>query len=124
MMMSWLITAAMLVNACVFIAFPDSGGMGIIFFIVSSLLWSGAAAASLLLSRILTKDWKAFILAVFVLACAACSLGFLPQNDGVSPLDKLLDGRYPGKLDVYKGLMRLGIDYPALLPPVKNEPLP
>lgn len=124
MSISCLITAALLLNAAIFTAFPDSGGMGITFFIFSSLLWSGAAVASILLSRIVPRDWKAFTLVAFSLACAFCSLSFFPQKDGVSPLDRLLDGRYPAKTDVYRGLRRLGIDYPALLPPKKEEPLP
>ena len=121
---SWLIISALLLNAAVFIAFPDSGRMGITFFIFSSLLWCVAAVAGTLLSRVVPQDWKAFTLVFFSLACAFCSLSFFPQKDGVSPLDKLLDGRYPGKLDFYKGLMRVGIDYPALIPPKREEPLP
>ena len=108
----------------IFIAFPDSGGMGVTFLIFSSLLWAGAGVAANLLRGVLPHDWKAFAAVVFSLACAACSLSFFPQNDGRSPLDKLLDGSYPAKLDYYKGLRRLGIDFPALLPPQKEEPLP
>lgn len=121
-MISGFITLALCAHAAVFVCYPASGRMGPVFTFISILLWSGFA---ILLggpvSGLKTSD-KAGVLAAFALACAISALSLLPQKDGRSPLTKLYDGARPAKTDIYAGLLRLGIDYPALLPPQKEEP--
>ena len=121
-MITGFITLACCVHAAVFICYPVSGRLGATFTFVSVLLW---AAFAILLGRpvanLKTLD-KAGVLTIFALACAISALSLLPQKDGISPLSKLSDGLRPGKTDIYAGLLRLGIDYPALLPPRKEEP--
>ncbi len=121
-MITGFITLAALVHAAAFVCFPESGRMGPTFTFISLLLWS---AFGLLLykpaSGLKTSD-KAGVLATYAVACAIAALSLLPQKDAVSPLSKLADGYVPSKIDIYKGLLRLGINYPALLPPKKEEP--
>jgi len=120
-MTTGFILLALCVNAAAFICYPHSGRLGATFTFISILLWT---AFAILLNRpvanLKTAD-KAGVLGVFAVACAISALSLLPQKDGSSPLSKLYGGQYPAKTDVYKGLLRLGIDYPALLPPQKEE---
>lgn len=120
-MITGFITLAVLVHAAVFVCYPESGRLGPTFTFISLLLWS---AFGILLyqpvSNLKTSD-KAGVLATYALACAIAALSLLPQKDGVSALTKLADGRTPAKTDIYTGLLRLGIDYPVLLPPKKEE---
>ena len=48
---------------------------------------------------------------------------FMPQSDHVTVFDKIAVERYPSKADLYKGLLRLGIDYTPFKPPPKTGPL-
>jgi hypothetical protein len=121
-MITGFISLAALVHAAVFICYPQSGRLGATFTFISLLLWS---AFGILLFRpvsgLKTSD-KAGVLVTYAVACALAALSLLPQKDGVSPLSKLADGLIPTKTEIYTGLLRLGIDYPALLPPKKEEP--
>ncbi len=121
-MRTGFIMLAFLVQAAVFVCFPDSGKLGAAFTFISLLIWS--AFAILLgnaVANFKTSD-KAGVLCAYALACALAALSLLPQKNGVSPLYKLADGYVPAKTDIYKGLLRLGVDYPPLLPPKKEEP--
>lgn len=122
-MRTGFIILAAIVHAAVFVCYPQSGRMGPTFVFVSLLIWS--AFAILLgspVSGLKTSD-KAGVLGAFALTCAIAVLSLMPQQDGVSPLSRLMEGRTPAKTDIYVGLLRLGINYPALLPP-KNGELP
>ena len=120
-MITGFITLAFCVHAAAFICYPHSGMLGSTFTFVSLLIWT---AFGILLghpvANLKTSD-KAGVLAVFAVACAIGALSLMPQTDGVSPLYKLADGRIPTRIEVYTGLLRLGINYPALLPPKKEE---
>lgn len=119
-MASALIIAAAAAHLAVFVCFPYTGPLGLTFTAISVLLWS---ALALFLSGALraAASWRGVLAAVFVLGCAFSALSFLPQKDGVSALEKLLDGRVPSKKDLYFGLLNVGVEYPALLPPAKPE---
>ena len=119
----YILTAAAL-HLGVFVSYPQSGRFGFTFLYVSMILWTGAA---IFLNRAVNFHgvaWKAAVLSGFALTCAFSALAFLPQKDGISPLRKVSSGQYPGKRDLYLGLLRLGVDVPGLLPPQKEEPLP
>jgi len=64
-----------------------------------------------------------FLNTAALLASLLAALFLLPQQDGISVFDKLSFGFYPTGADVYTGLKRLGIDYPALKPPEKPQEL-
>lgn len=119
-----LILAAALVNLGALVCYPDTGSLGYTFIYISILLW---AALALFLTRYLASAgaaWKTALFLAFALGCAFSALSFLPQKDGVSALDKVWGGKYPDKRSLYFGLLRVGVDYPALLPPRKEETLP
>ena len=118
-----LIIIGLLVNLAVFIAYPETGRMGMTFLYVSALLWT---AFAVFIGRYVPSEtfWRAFQALAFTLACAFAALSFLPQKDGISALRKVSEGNYPGRRSVFIGLLRLGVDCPGLLPPQKEEPLP
>lgn len=119
--MSMLIAAGLLINLGVFVAYPMSGHMGFTFLYISAVLWT---ALAVLIGRSVSQlgPWPKFVIVVgFSLACAFCGLSFLPQADKVTALSKFADGVYPDQRSVYLGLLRLGINVPALRPPDKPE---
>lgn len=119
--MSILIAAGLLINLGVFVAYPMSGHMGFTFLYISAVLWT---ALAVLIGRSVSQlgPWPKFVITVgFSLACAFCGLSFLPQADRVTALNKFADGIYPDRRSVYLGLLRLGIDVPALRPPAPPE---
>ncbi len=118
-----LILVSALVNLAAFVCFPETGRFGWTFLYISVLLWA-AFAFFLGAHPPLTAAGSAARLLTFALGCALAVLSFLPQRDAVSPLRKLSDGRYPDRRAVFLGLLRLGIDWPGLLPPQKPEVLP
>jgi len=44
-----------------------------------------------------------------------------PQEDSVPILNKLINGYYPDKKSIYKGLLKIGIERPELLKEVLEE---
>lgn len=119
----FLISSAALINLAVFVCFPDSGKFGFTFLYISALLW--AAFAFFLGSYPpATAAGRAARALAFVLGCLFCSLSFMPQRDALSPLRKLSAGHYPDRKALFLGLLRLGVDWPGLLPPQKPEVLP
>ena len=118
-----LIIVGLLTNLAVFIAYPETGRMGVTFLYVSAILWT---AFAIFLGRTTPAAafWKVTQGLVFTLACLISGLCFLPQKDGVSALTKFNRGIYPDRRSVFLGLLRLGLDCPALLPPQKEEVLP
>lgn len=117
-----LIAAAL--HLAAFISYPHSGRFGFTFLYVSMILWTGGAIFINRAANYHGKAWKTAIAIGFTLICAFSALAFLPQRDGKSPFLKLISGQYPGKRDLYFGLLKLGVDAPGLLPPQKEEPLP
>jgi hypothetical protein len=119
-----LIFLAALLNLGALVCYPDTGGMGYTFVYVSVLLWSALAILVSRFTRNSDAAWKAALLLLYVLGCAFSALSFLPQKDGNSALNKVWAGRYPDKRSLYFGLLKVGVDYPALLPPAKEGPRP
>ncbi len=124
MPISAYILAAALLHLCAFVSYPESGRFGFTFLYVSMIFWVGGAIFLNRAANYHGRAWKAAVFSGFALMCAFSALAFLPQKDGKSPFLKLISGRYPGKRDLYVGLLRLGVDAPGLLPPQKEEPLP
>ncbi len=118
-----LIIAGLAANLAVFIAYPETGRMGLTFLYVSCILWT---AFAFFLGRHVPSSAGSKLAQTlgFALACAFSALTFLPQKDNTSALSKLAAGSYPDNNSVYIGLARLGINCPSLLPPPKEEVLP
>jgi hypothetical protein len=119
-----LILISALINLAALVCYPETGSLGYTFVYISILLWSALAFFITRYSPYTGAAWKAVLALAFALGCAFSALSFLPQKDGVSALEKVWNGRFPDKRILYIGLLRVGIDYPALLPPQKEEPLP
>lgn len=120
-MTSLFIFLAAVLHLGAFVSYPQSGRLGPTFIYISVLLWT---ALAVMLNRALagaSRENKAFFAVAFALVCAFSALSFLPQKDGVNPLRKLAAGQYPSGPDLYFGLLRLGIDAPALRPPPQAE---
>lgn len=121
---SLFIFIAAALHLAAFVSYPHSGRFGFTFLYISLILWSAGAIFINRAANYHGRAWKAAIAAGFALMCAFSAFAFLPQKDGKSPLLKLISGQYPGKRDLYFGLLKLGVDAPRLLPPQKEEPLP
>jgi hypothetical protein len=119
-----LIFVSILLNLAAFVCYPDTGPMGQPLIYIFILLW---AALGFFITRYTPnadRFWKFVILLIYSLACAFSALSFLPQKDGVSPFTKVWNGQYPTDRSLYFGLLKVGIDYPALLPPQKEQTPP
>jgi len=120
-MIALMIMAAACANLAVFVCFPLSGPLAPTFTFVSILLW---AVLAMFLGGPLRPSGagaKAAVVLLFAAGALLSALTLLPQKDAVSPLQKLAAGRRPDKRDVYFGLLKLGVEYPALLPPAGKE---
>jgi len=117
MPISAYILLATAINLAVFVSYPYSGRFGFTFLYLSIICWAAVAIFINRAANAYGTAWKAGIAAVFALMCIFCSLTFLPQADGVSALKKFTSGNYPDKRTLYIGLLKLGVDAPALLTP-------
>lgn len=120
-MISSLILIAAAVHLAAFLSYPHSGRFGQPFLFVSVLLWTGFSVFIVRVTENYGRAGKAAFAALFALACAFSVLALLPQKDGRPALKKFLAGSYPAKADLYIGLLRLGVEVPALAPPQKEE---
>ncbi len=101
----------------VFVCYPDTGKMGFLFLIFSSMLWTACFIFLTTMLPSLRRSTVMFLNTAALLASLLSTLFFIPQEDGGSVFDKLALGIYPAKATVYRGLLRLGIDYKPLKPP-------
>lgn len=118
-----LIFLGLATNLGAFVLFPDTGRFGMTFLYLSAVLWTafafflGSRPPRSLAGQLLRAT-------LFTAGCLFSSLSFLPQKDNINPLQKLSRGHYPDRGHLFKGLLRLGIDVPALAPPAQPEVLP
>lgn len=106
-----------LVCLAVPVCFPDfltSIGAPIIFglyiVILLGIVFASAILSVLPFSR--SKIVNAFIDIVFMVIAAIILMMFLPQNDGIKPWQKIQQGKYPTKAQIYRGLSKVGIGTP------------
>ena len=116
-----LLTA--LVHLAVFVSYPETGPLGSFFLFMSIIIWTALYGFSSMVLTTLKRSTLLFIYTIILMVSILSGVVFLPQADNVSVFDKVALGHYPAKLDVYRGLLRLGIDYtPFKPPPPKIEP--
>lgn len=120
MKISTLIILAVLVHLAVFICFPHTGRLGATFTYISLVLWVGLAIF-LGIRPPYSASAQVLTAALFLCGCLFSTLSFMPQKDAVNPLTKLSLGRFPTQTDIYWGLLRIGVDAPALRPPPPPE---
>ena len=106
-----------LVCLAVPVCFPDfstSIGAPIIFglyiVILLGIVFISAILSVLPFSR--SKIVNAFLDIVFMIIAAIILMMFLPQNDGIKPWQKIQQGKYPTKAQIYRGLSKVGIGTP------------
>ena len=122
-MASFFAILAVLVHFAVFISYSDTGRLGTLFLFISIMAWTAVFIfGSIPMANM--KRTAVFFLNLFALLVALLSaVLFMPQADSISVFDKIALEHYPAKADVYRGLLRLGIDYTPFKPP-PQKPAP
>lgn len=93
--------------------FPFSAGpviFGLYIAILLGIVFVSAVLSVLPFSK--SKIINAFLDILFMVIAAIIIMMFLPQNDGVKPWQKVQQGRYPTKAQIYRGLSKIGIGSP------------
>ena len=93
--------------------FPFSAGpmiFGLYIVILLGIVFASAILSVLPFSK--SKIINAFMDLVFMVIAAIIIMMFMPQYDGVKPWQKIKQGRYPTKAQIYKGLSQIGIGSP------------
>lgn len=110
--------AILLALVCVGVAvcfpdFPFSAGpmiFGLYIVILLGIVFVSAILSVLPFAK--SKIVNAFLDIVFMIIAAIILMMCLPQYDGVKPWQKVKQGRYPTKAQIYKGLSQIGIGTP------------
>ncbi len=106
---------AVFVHFAFFVCFPYTGDMGIIYGLLSLLLWFGLimfVSMGLTALGLLLGPLKFLVEIVFAASVAFSVATTLPQSDSVSPFEKLRRGRYPTEKTIKIGLAGFGIVLP------------
>ena len=93
--------------------FPFSAGpviFGLYIVILLGIVFVSAVLSVLPFSK--SKIINAFMDIVFMIIAAIILMMFMPQYDGVKPWQKIKQGKYPTKAQIYKGLSQIGIGTP------------
>ncbi|MDR0953541.1 MAG: hypothetical protein LBM71_05140 [Elusimicrobiota bacterium] len=112
MQVLWRVILLAILHFGVLICFPNYTNFApITVFIIFLLCSAGAIAISSLLSIFGVRGFLINrIVDMFILLGAALILlTFTPQSDGVTPFDKVMNGRYPTQHDIDKGLAKMGL---------------
>lgn len=95
-----------------FLCFPDTGSWGLPFTGISLVVCTVAALTSFTFVSpfFLVSTWFGRLYELGVVLIVAFALGLLlPQESGNSPLAQLIDGDYPTRESVDRGLSKLGL---------------
>ena len=93
--------------------FPFSAGpviFGLYIVILLGIVFVSAVLSVLPFSK--SKIINAFMDIIFMIIAAIILMMFMPQYDGVHPWQKIKQGKYPTKAQIYKGLSQIGIGTP------------
>ena len=93
--------------------FPFSAGpviFGLYIVILLGIVFVSAVLSVLPFSK--SKIINAFMDIVFMVIAAIIVMMFMPQYDGVHPWQKVKQGKYPTKAQIYKGLSQIGVGSP------------
>ncbi|MDA8244518.1 MAG: hypothetical protein M0025_10425 [Elusimicrobia bacterium] len=121
MPLSALIFSAVLIHLGIFVCYPESGQMGMLFLFVAPLMWTGLAVFTANAVSGWNRGNRIIFAVFFLLACFFSALSLMPQKDGRSPFTKIMYDEYPDGKSLFAGLLRLGIYVPRLLPPAPPE---
>ncbi len=100
------------------VLFPNYDGIGLSFLGMAFILWTGGIILLSLITNIFALyRWETFnrvlTFAVFF-SIVYTLLWYFPQEDKVSPINKLKYGQYPTKADIDKGIRRLTFNFDFL----------
>lgn len=93
--------------------FPFSAGpmiFGLYIVILLGIVLVSAVLSVLPFAK--SKIVNAFMDIIFMIIAAIILMMCIPQYDGVHPWQKIKQGRYPTKAQIYKGLSQIGIGTP------------
>lgn len=97
------------------VCFPYTGRLGLFFCMLSALIWCGLVVfmhAGFNMLRLFFTPFNFVMEILLALAVALMISTTLPQQDRVSPFDKLMQKRYPGVKTIDDGLSRFGFGLP------------
>jgi len=105
----------LLIHFVVMVCYPYSGPTGMTFGLVSAVVWSVAAiAVGIIITLLAMERWDRLntaITAVILILCAWFILMKLPQEDKVSPFQKLAYGNLPKAEHIKDGLKPFGFNW-------------
>lgn len=93
--------------------FPFSAGpviFGLYVAILLGIVLISAVLSVLPFSR--SKFVNVFLDLIFMVIAAVIIMMIMPQTDGVKPWQKIQQGKYPTKAQIYRGLSKIGIGSP------------
>lgn len=101
--------------ALVMICFPDFGAAGWTFAGTLVLVWTGVILIMSVIGSLFGLNRfdgiNRFLTWVFILAVLASVLWYLPQDDRVSPINKLKYGQIPTGADIKRGLDKFTFNF-------------
>ena len=99
----------------VMICYPDFGAAGWTFAGTIILVWTGIILVMSVVGSLFGLDRfdgiNRFLSWVFILAVLASMLWYLPQDDKVSPINKLKYGQFPTGADIQRGLDKFTFNF-------------
>lgn len=113
-----------LFHFAVFVSYCETDRLGTFFLFISIIIWSSVFIFGSVPLANMKRPTILFLNTLMLLFSMLSAALFMPQTDNVTVLDKIALGRYPSKADLYKGLLRLGIDFTPSKPPQKTGPVP
>lgn len=106
-----------IIHICVYICFPYTAGENAFILMMSLLAWlTGLIIFSFVfyfigLSR---SKFFNFLFEMFIIfGSLYLLLNIYPQRDGVSPMEKITQHKYPKYEDIRYGISKLGVDLPT-----------
>ena len=106
------------------VAYPHTGPMGPHYLWISALLWCGFLlflSANVFFAKMAGALFGDLVIIAFFTALILSLVSTMPQKDKVSVLSKLEKGIYPTRDSLYYGLLRVGVQYDALLKTNSND---
>ncbi len=99
----------------IMILYPDFGGAGWSFAGVFILLWTGVilimSVVGSLFSLYRYEGINRFLTWVFIAGVLVSMLWFFPQDDKVSPINKLKYGELPTGADIQRGIQKFSFNF-------------
>lgn len=113
--MFYIITVNISTHIIFLITYPDTTFMGPMYLFISFLLWSSFFYLMKTAIIRFSRDTKITIFTIIYIIMLLSIMSFYPQKDGLSVYSKVIEGKFPDRFSIYRGLKSFGIDYPSIL---------